>query len=119
MLNLFEINKEVVTNQIRAKKQNIEVISKIADLNVMRKHPFSGEIQNDVLVLTPEEKSEKVIKKISNNFLGYLKNKPLEIKKMRVLEIYRYIYRFSLYRTQSFIDNPAFIMMIYQYLKIT
>jgi len=51
-----------------------------------------SEAQNDDL------KFSEVMKNISNNFLGYLKNKPLEIKKLRVLEIYRYLYRFSFVR---------------------
>ena len=67
--------------------------------------------------LSDEEKVEKVTMKIKKNFLGYLKNKPIEMKKMRVLEIYRYIYRFSFFRMQKMIDNPVFIMLIYQYIK--
>jgi len=51
--------------------------------------------------------------------MGYLKNKPLEVKKLRVLEIYRYLYRFSFVRSQNFIDNPIYIMFIHQYIKDT
>ena len=63
------------------------------------------------------KKFEKVVKNINNHFLGYMKNKPLEIKKLRVLEIYRYLYRFSFVRSQNFVDNSIFIMFIHQYIK--
>ena len=61
----------------------------------------------------------KVIDKVDNNFLTYLKGRPVEIKKLRVLEIYRYLYRFSFLRAQSMVDNPIFMMIVYQYIKAT
>lgn len=61
----------------------------------------------------------KVIESINDHFLGYLKDRPIEIKKLRVLEIYRYLYRFTFLRTQSMVDNPIFVMIMYQYIKST
>ena len=79
----------------------------------MVQHETNGKLLSD------QDKILLVSKKINKHFLGYLKNKPVEIKKMRVLEIYRYLYRFSFFRTQKMIDNPVFIMLIYQYIKST
>ena len=39
-----------------------------------------------------------------NDFLGHLKGKDTEVKKMKVLEIYRYLFRFSIERVKQFID---------------
>ena len=56
---------------------------------------------------------------IDNSFLGHLKKKSLEMKKIRVLEIYRYLYRFSYFRAQRLIDNPIMMLVVFQYLLDT
>ena len=42
--------------------------------------------------ISNEECEAKILSSISNDFLGYLKDKPLEIKKIRVLQIYEYLF---------------------------
>ena len=44
-------------------------------------------------------KVEQIIKIIDTSFFGLLKKKSIQMKKIRVLEIYRYLYRFSYLRT--------------------
>ena len=56
---------------------------------------------------------------ITDDFMGYLKDQSMELKKIKILEIYRHLYRFSLEKVKQFIDNPAFIIICLQYLKMT
>lgn len=62
---------------------------------------------------------EDIISLVSNDFLGYLKNKSLKVKKVQVLRIYRYFYRFSIDMMMSFVNDAILIVITLQYLKDT
>ena len=49
--------------------------------------------------------------------MGLYKSSSLDAKKLGILEIYRYFFRFSIERLKNFIDNPIFIVITLQYLK--
>ena len=59
----------------------------------------------------------EILEGVSNDFLGYLTGKKLEIKKIKILEIYRYFFRFSFERIKKFADSPTLIITLLQYLK--
>jgi hypothetical protein len=54
---------------------------------------------------------------ISDDFLGYLKDYTAEIKKVKVLEIYRFLYRFSLEKVRQFVGDPSFYIICLHYLQ--
>ena len=56
---------------------------------------------------------------ISNDFLGHLKDLNAEAKKVKVLDIYRFLYRFSLEKVRLFIDNPSFMIICLSYFMDT
>ena len=56
---------------------------------------------------------------ITDDFMGYLGGQSMELKKIKILEIYRHLYRFSLEKVKQFIDNPAFMIICLQFLKMT
>jgi len=64
-----------------------------------------------------ESNPENLISLISNDFLGYLKNKTVENKMVRVLQIYEYLFRFALEKIQSFSNNAYLMIITLQYLK--
>jgi len=47
---------------------------------------------------------------MDENFFGLLKGKTKEVKKLKVLEIYRYFCRFCIEKMKFFVDDP--IMML-------
>ena len=91
-MNLFEIKKNAVIKEINTWPKDVEIIEKVAKLQC-------GLHESISMLETTDMKIQNVIKSIDNHFLGYLKNKPPEIKKLRVLEVYRYLYRFSFVRS--------------------
>jgi len=56
-------------------------------------------------------------KYFSNDFLGYLKGKPIDIKKLKVLEIFRYLHRISMEKVKKFSDNNIFMLLLLYYVK--
>ena len=56
---------------------------------------------------------------ITADFMGHLAGQCMELKKVKILEIYRHLYRFSLDKVKQYIDNPAFMIITLQYLKET
>ena len=56
------------------------------------------------------------MKYIDNDFLGHLKGKSQEIKKIKVLEIYRYLFRFSIQKMKQLVDDPILILITLEYL---
>ena len=111
VLNIFEINKSLVVESISNERKNIEIVKKIYSL--------IKNCSNELPQLPNQDEVEAVVTLIDNSFLGHLKKKSLEMKKIRVLEIYRYLYRFSYFRTQKMIDNPIMMLVIFQYLLDT
>jgi hypothetical protein len=108
MMSLFEINKRCISDKFRG-NDNYDILLKVSKFSIFdseRVLPNGQPLQERQLIL-------KVIDKINNHFLGYLQDRPIEIKKLRVLEIYRYLYRFTFLRTQTMVDDPIFIMIIY------
>ena len=63
------------------------------------------------------EKGFNLFRYIRDDFFGHLKGKPLELKKIRILSIYRYLYRFALEKIQSFSNSPSLMLLTLQYLK--
>ena len=57
-----------------------------------------------------------ILKGVGNNFLGYLEGKKLEIKKVKILELYRHFFRFSFERIKKFVDSPSLVIIVLQYL---
>ena len=62
--------------------------------------------------LDDEYNSYNIFKYITNDFLGLFKHKPKEIKKLRILENYRYFHGFSIERMESFVKNPVLILLM-------
>jgi len=54
-----------------------------------------------------------------NDFLGFLKGKEKEVKKLRVLEIYRYLHRISMEKVKLFADSPVNMLLLLYYMKET
>lgn len=75
--------------------------------------------EHDFDDITPDEDVYDLYKFISTDFLGSLKNKTLEVKKIRILDIYRYFYRFSREKMRYFVDDPLLMLFTMQYIKNT
>ena len=56
---------------------------------------------------------------MKNDFLGVLRNDNKETKKNKIIEIYRYFFRFSIERVKNFIDHPIMMIIVLEYLKQT
>lgn len=56
-------------------------------------------------------------KYISNEFLGHLAGKSVEVKKCKVLEIYRYLHRISMEKVKQYSDSPVSILLMLYYIK--
>ena len=56
---------------------------------------------------------------LTDDFFGVLRDLNDEHKKLKILEVYRYFYRFSMDKMQRFIDNAQFALFFYFYLKST
>lgn len=54
---------------------------------------------------------------LTQDFFGYLKNRSLDYKKMKTLEIYRLIVRFSIEKVRLVSDTEVFQIIILQYIK--
>ena len=80
-------------------------------------------VYRDIDIESCDENTNKqktdISKLITNDFFGLLKDKPIEIKKMKVLEIYRYIFRFCIEKLRNYVDNPFLMMITLQYVKST
>ena len=121
MLNLFDINKKQVVDQIKSSQENVEILSKIKNFKSIRKYGECLE-QEDSKKCKIDEidyQCKGIFNLIKNDFLGYLRQKRIEIRKLKVLEIYRYLYRFSFVKTQKLVDDTMFMILIFQYLKAT
>ena len=55
---------------------------------------------------------------LTNDFYGYLKDRPLAAKKMKTLEVYRYFYKFSMEKLMKFSNSPVFQLMLLYYIKV-
>ena len=77
------------------------------------------DLQNHKQQTLNDEDKNEICSYIKNDFMGLYKNNSLEAKKLGILEIYRYFFRFSIERLKNFIDNPIFIVITLQYLKET
>lgn len=78
-----------------------------------------NEEDHDFDDITPDEDVYDLFQFISTDFLGSLKNKTLEVKKIRILDIYRYFYRFSREKMRYFVDDPLLMLFTLQYIKDT
>ena len=56
---------------------------------------------------------------LTQDFFGHLKNRSLEYKKMKTLEIYRLIVRFSIEKVRVVSDTEVFQIIVLQYIKST
>mgnify|MGYP006952861190 FL=1 len=69
------------------------------------------------------QKSKKVSVQMNDfltqDFFGHLKNRSLEYKKMKTLEIYRLIVRFSIEKVREVSDTEVFQIIVLQYIKST
>ena len=70
----------------------------------------SKEAKNDKKQCKKEEKSE-IYQYINSDFLGLLKGMSAEVKKAKVLEIYRYFFRFCIEKMKSFVENPILMLI--------
>lgn len=55
-------------------------------------------------------KNNKVIKHIKNDFFGFLKGKSVEQRKICVLNIYKYFFKFTFEKLRSYVDDPLLMM---------
>ena len=67
----------------------------------------SKEAQNEA---NNQEKSQ-IYQYINSDFLGLLKGMSAEVKKAKVLEIYRYFFRFCIEKMKSFVENPILMLI--------
>ena len=58
-------------------------------------------------------------KHINNDFFGYLKDRSVESKKMEILSIYNYFFRFAQVKMQTFVEDPLLMLFTIKYLKDT
>lgn len=56
---------------------------------------------------------------LTQDFFGHLKNRSLDNKKMKTLEIYRLIVRFSIEKVRVVSDTEVFQIIVLQYIKST
>ena len=54
---------------------------------------------------------------LTDDFFGVLKGKTVEMKKLKIIEVYRYFYRFSMEKLQLFIDDAQFMMFFLYYVR--
>ena len=45
--------------------------------------------------LSPKDQNRLILKELTEDFYGFLRDQSLQMKKMKAIEIYRYFYRFS------------------------
>lgn len=62
---------------------------------------------------------EDIKNMMDENFFGLLKGKPKEVKKLKVLEIYRYFCRFAIEKMKFYVDDPILMLIALQYMKQT
>ena len=62
---------------------------------------------------------EEIKHMMDENFFGLLKGKPREVKKLKVLEIYRYFCRFAIEKMKFYVDDPILMLIALQYMKKT
>ena len=60
-----------------------------------------------------------IFKYIDNDFFGHLRGKSVELKKVKILETYKYYFSFSLDKMKSYVDDPILILFTLQYIKDT
>ena len=60
-----------------------------------------------------------LVKYARNDFFGYLKDKSVEARKLKVLNIYKYYYRFTQEKIRTYVDHPLLMLFTLQYLKDT
>jgi len=53
------------------------------------------------------------------DFLGVLKDDSTEMRKLKIMEVYIYFFRFSIERMKHLIDNPIMMVIILEYLNST
>ena len=53
------------------------------------------------------------------DFLGVLKDDCTEMRKLKIMEVYIYFFRFSIERMKHLIDNPIMMVIILEYLNST
>lgn len=70
----------------------------------------SKEAKNQVKKEHQENKSQ-IYQFINSDFLGLLKGMTAEVKKAKVLEIYRYFFRFCIEKMKSFVENPILMLI--------
>ena len=68
-------------------------------------------ILNDGLNRPTVKENEDIYRYIDSDFLGHLKGKTIEVKKMKVLEIYRYFFRFCIEKMKSFVENSLLMLI--------
>ena len=56
---------------------------------------------------------------ISNDFFGHLKGKSVEEKKMEILSIYNYFFRFAQVKMQTFVEDPLLMLFTVKYVQDT
>jgi hypothetical protein len=60
-----------------------------------------------------------LLKCVRNDFFGYLRGKHLVERKISILKIYRFFFRFSVVKMKEYVDEPILILLTIQYLKDT
>lgn len=53
------------------------------------------------------------------DFLGVLKGDPINVRKKKIIEVYRCFFRFSVERIKILIDSPIMMSIVLEYLRQT
>ena len=109
---LKEDSKSKIENQLKYSRS----IQRFIDNNYRAYIKIKG-INNDIKACT--NVFAYFTKYIGNDFLGELKHLSVDIKKIKVLEIYRNLFRFSMEKVKGLVDNPTFMVMTLEYIKGT
>ena len=124
MMRYLELDQEKVEDALSVKRRKGCSISKqITQLS--QDDLQSLDSSNDMPMETqPKEKSKKrrkacIYDYMNIDFLGVLKDDSTEMRKSKIIEVYRYFFRFSTERMKSLIDNPIMMVILLEYLSKT
>jgi len=107
MLRLIELDSDKITQVLTAERRQscslsrqIEKFSH-SDCLSLQSHDSGKDLEVD-----------DILKYTGNDFLGHLKNKSLDEKKLAIIKIYKFFYGFSFERIYEFLGNPIMMVMI-------
>ena len=125
MMRFIEMEETKITNTFNIhRRRGCSINSQIESLADLDNQSIKSEDEDHENELQHGQQQDdyeknKISDFINNDFMGLYKGKTLDEKKLCILEIYRYFFRFSIERLKNFIDDPIFIVITLQYLHET